>query len=457
VNDLEKLVLENEERARRGQEPVAIHVAPEELARMQRRAQNIARPDQPCPLPQSEKIAGLRFTGRIRSYRDIAADQLYPTWAADGNLYSTYADGTVSGHRVVCTSHPELFYVRDLGVSYTGDWFEPKRQFIASHQIMTRTGNVIIEGDDPFELAFTGLPPCESRSPRFHGYYPAGSLVYNGRWYASRVYYHRWLDEDGMQHEYELGPCGGFRVSSDGGKTWEETPLDDSRPLFPERGRPAGGLPIRLGLPKFIDFGMDMEHSPDGYAYLVGHGTRDPKGVCNWSSGDAVFLARVKPSPQTINDPGSYEFFAGLGGQGRPQWSGDLACIHPIIEWPGHCGIVTMTWHPGLRKLLCLMAVGNPDGSWGCFDGWVAEADHPWGPWSRVDYWRFNNMIYCMSLPSKFIARDANRMALFYNPLWATKQPGAPDDAIDLSDGVPYALHVAEVELVLPDKDPSGH
>ena len=51
-----------------------------------------------------------------------------------------------------------------------------------------------------------------------------------------------------------------------------------------------------MGTPHFVDFGRDLEHSPDGYAYMVGHGTYDPDGIANWCSGDAVSMARVRPS-----------------------------------------------------------------------------------------------------------------------------------------------------------------
>jgi hypothetical protein len=388
----------------------------------------------------------------MRNYGPVAqADQFYPSWAADGNLYSPYADGTVLGVRVICTTHPGHMYVRQLGIS-DRSWHQ-EGEFIRSEEGTTSTGNAVIRGDDPFDLAFEGLASWSCTSARWHGYYPCGSLVHKGVWYYGRTYYHRWLDENDVQHEYELGPCGGFRISEDFGQTWKESPLDDRSPLFPECGRPAGGAPIRLGVPKFVDFGKDSEHSPDALAYLVGHGTQDPNGIANWSSGDAIFLARVPPSPENINDPEAYEYFAGVDASGRPQWSADFSKIQPIIEWAGHCGLVTMTYHPWLRKYFCLITVGYPDGSWGPFDAWVAEADEVWGSWSRVDYWRFDNMVYCISLPSKFIEQNSNRAAIFYNPYWGTGQCPSTNPVrsrlVQLDDETRYALHVAEIEFVV--------
>ncbi|MCJ7487870.1 MAG: hypothetical protein MUQ25_17125 [Candidatus Aminicenantes bacterium] len=60
------------------------------------------------------------------------------------------------------------------------------------------------------------------------------------------------------------------------------------------------------------------ERSPDGKAYLVGHGTTAPDphpraGNLTWITGDEIYLASVSPSPETINDMKSYEFYAGNG------------------------------------------------------------------------------------------------------------------------------------------------
>ena len=59
-----------------------------------------------------------------------------------------------------------------------------------------------------------------------------------------------------------------------------------------------------------------MEHSPDGKAYLVGHGAElgepEPRFAnLSWISGDQVYLLRVVPRLETINDASKYEFFAG--------------------------------------------------------------------------------------------------------------------------------------------------
>ena len=76
-----------------------------------------------------------------------------------------------------------------------------------------------------------------------------------------------------------------------------------------------------------------MEHSPDGKAYLVGMGAEenDPKpryANLSWITADQIYLARVNPSVEAINDVAKYEFFAGNDAAGtclcmlRPEaWS----------------------------------------------------------------------------------------------------------------------------------------
>jgi len=125
------------------------------------------------------------------------------------------------------------------------------------------------------------------------------------------------------------GPFWGFRISRDAGKTWEETP---NRPyslenrgslckaaLFPEPAYYHG--PVKFGAPHVVDFGCNMEHSPDGKVYLVAHGCEDDSPgrfvKTGWNHGDGVYMARVKPGVETINNRSAYEFFSGRDLNGK--------------------------------------------------------------------------------------------------------------------------------------------
>jgi len=47
------------------------------------------------PFESSTELTGIVFTGRYAQYGH--ADTWYPSWAADGNLYSPWTDGEVNG------------------------------------------------------------------------------------------------------------------------------------------------------------------------------------------------------------------------------------------------------------------------------------------------------------------------------------------------------------------------
>ena len=59
---------------------------------------------------------------------------------------------------------------------------------------------------------------------------------------------------------------------------------------------------VKFGAPHWVDFGQEMEHSPDGKAYIVGHGATSPESIQAWMLGDQVYMARVTPTVEDIAD-----------------------------------------------------------------------------------------------------------------------------------------------------------
>lgn len=47
-------------------------------------------------------------------------------------------------------------------------------------------------------------------------------------------------------------------------------PCTPDKSLF---GENPSVVPVTIGAPHFVDFGKNMQYSPDGYAYLTAHGT----------------------------------------------------------------------------------------------------------------------------------------------------------------------------------------
>ncbi len=58
----------------------------------------------------------------------------------------------------------------------------------------------------------------------------------------------------------------------------------------------------------------------------------------SWITGDQVYLIRVTPTIENINDASKYEFYAGKDGQGNPIWTNDLQKYQAFF-WNG-----TTTW-----------------------------------------------------------------------------------------------------------------
>ena len=71
-----------------------------------------------------------------------------------------------------------------------------------------------------------------------------------------------------------MGPTASFRWSTNFGSTFVEprpNASNDRDNLFGESARANGK--VKFGAPHWVDFGKDLEHSPDGRAYIVAHGT----------------------------------------------------------------------------------------------------------------------------------------------------------------------------------------
>jgi hypothetical protein len=371
-------------------------------------------PDPPpeCPLPPSSDLGGIAYTGRHTSYTE--ADTWYPSWAADGALYSPFTDGKV------------------------GRWS------VGSVGLLAATGHAKITGDDPMELTVEALGSEFASPGPYGGRYPSASLVKDGVWYYGT--YCVSSSRRGLNWDV-LGPLVGFRVSRDFGLTWQDCPHTAEAPLFGESGLDNGK--VKIGTPHFVDFGQEMEHSPDGKAYLVGHGGSDSHADTSWISGDEIYLVRVDATPDTINDPAAYEFFDGQG------WTRDFTRMRPLIRWPGHTGCVTVTYNAPLGKYLMCVTDGWPTTR--TMSSYVLEADDLVGPWRLVTYMRdFGTQAYFLNFPSKFISSDGTTLWLMYSANYTEMAReaglidynGADADIYPNPPGSKYAMVVQEVQLL---------
>jgi len=364
----------------------------------------------------SREFVALGFTGRFVNYGH--ADTWYPSWGANGRLYSAFTDGEVDG----------------VGSCSGGAG--------------AKIGHAVIVGDDVLKLDVIEPGTIAASPAPYEGRYPCACLHYKGVWYlgtyalANAPYGLNWPI---------LGPFAGFHVSKDNGKTWTKSPwgCEPGKTMFPEPEKFKG--PLRLGVPHVVDFGKDMENSPDGKMYLVCHGTTqwdevDRKANLSWITGDQIYLCRVTPTPGTINDPSQYEFFAGHDAKGKPVWTRDYSRIQPLIDWNNHCGGVTITYDKPLKKYLMCVTDGRTTES--RYDSYILESRRITGPWKMVTYMRdFGTQAYFVNVPSKFISRDGRSFWICYSANWmnvAQKREIHPFNP----PGGSYAMSLHEVRLL---------
>ena len=392
--------------------------------------------DEPNDIPfaKSELFRNIRFTGKSRHYN--VGDTFYPSWASDGKMYSPFTDGVTDG--VVSSSQIRGFHDENghLLIDTT-----------------STTGQAIIEGNDPLNLKIKALENHYASSHPYAGRYPCGSLLYNGVWYYGTYCLGPYGSTRYGAYVYNwphLGPFVGFRTSYDFGKTWQDCPHTPDRSIFNECG--LGGYPVKIGSPHFVDFGQNMEYSPDGKAYLVAHGSDlkfYPVAIENfahnsWITGDQIYLIRVTPSPETINDPSAYEFYAGRDGDGNAIWSSKFEDISPLLEWQNNMGCVTVTYNPVLKRYF--MAVTDGRTTVSKMNTYILESELLTGEWKLVVYMKdFGEQAYFVNFPSKFISDDGKRMWICYSGNFAVGWNGEeirsnpPDSA--------YGMVLQEIEL----------
>lgn len=334
-----------------------------------------------CPFKPSKKFSKVEFLGVKSGFR--YGDTFYPTWAEDDLMYSPYTDGG-------CYRLDGKWEYSNSGYSEDG---------------MTTTGQAVLEGNDPTTLVVYSLG-TESASPLpYKGRYPCGSLIYKGVWYYGTYC----LAPDAFAKYGDmtinwpwLGPFVGFRTSKDRGLTWKDCPHTPEKPIFGETG--INGYPVKIGSPHFVDFGKEMQYSPDGKAYMVAHGAdiHDAKPRfwnASWITGDQIYLLRVTPSEETMNDPSQWEFYAGKDEAGNPVWSHDFSQIKPLLEWNNNMGCVTVTYNPGLKKyLMCVTDGGNTVSK---MNTYILESDSLTGEWRMLNYLKdFGEQAYFVNIPS---------------------------------------------------------
>lgn len=362
------------------------------------------------------------LTGNYTNYKNV--NTFYPSWASDGNLYCPWTDGFIDEDE--CHS-----YLRD-GV--------------------TQTGQIKIVGEDPFQLQLINLGHMDASPEPYEGRYPSGCLVYNNVWYHGSYCLTNVSDNPsdcGGVGWTKLGPFVGFRTSNDWDHYttrwedgyWNPCPHTGGDSLFQEN---PSVTPVKIGAPHFVDFGCNLEHSPDGKAYLVAHGSTRPEAWNSWIQGDEVYLLRV--APESLNDLSAYEFYAGKSSDGSAVWSKHFHEIQPLIRWDDNLGCVTMTYNAALKKYFMCITRGMEIAR---YNTMILEADSMTGPWSMVHYMRdFGPEAYFVNIPSKFISEDGEKAVLWYSANFTDNPWGKEKTREENPKGSNYSLVVQEIQLM---------
>ena len=139
----------------------------------------------------------------------------------------------------------------------------------------------------------------------------------------------------------------------------------------------------------FVQFGRDNAAARDAYIYTVATEVTDASSLTIVQKPGRVMLVRVPAA--SIEDRGTYEFFAGLDSSGEPQWSGDPAKRLAIYEDPNGVGpFAQMAWVPGLDRMVYANQHGSGSGNSAAQSLLtLAEAPQPWGPWHVFHHAQF--------------------------------------------------------------------
>ena len=374
-----------------------------------------------CPIMQSKNFEGFELL-RFKNYLDqkVNCDTWYPSWASDGNMYSPWTDGRIG----------------DLRSNSEGE--------------KAATGYATIVGDDPMNLVIKDEAIYHSSPLPYQSRYPCGSLVYNGVWYYGTycLYGGQVTQHNGITYNWPwMGPFVGFRFSTDCGKTWTETPCTPEKPLFGETVKDAA--PVKIGAPHFVDFGKNMESSPDGKAYLVAHGSSDGKnrrfGFDSWITGDEIYLVRVIPGIKNMNNASEYEYWNGK------KWTRDFNQIKSIATWKDNMGCVTITYNKPLKRYFMCVTDGVTTG--GFFNTYILESSKMTGNWKMAYYFKhFGEQGYFVNIPSKFISKDGITFWLSYSANFATTWDGMKIKS--LPQGSCYSLCLQEMKLIQNKQHP---
>ena len=326
---------------------------------------------------------------RLANTPGKGGSDLWPTtWAADGNVYTSFGDGGGFRGASDVTGRVSIGFARILG-------FPP-----------------LVKGVDIWGSA----PKYAEHPATFCGksdsILSVGGILYV--WVAS------WYNPS----ESDFAPCGPnparpqdrLAWSLDLGATWTLSPWK------------VEATPGRVNLSgSFLNFGENYAGARDQYVYeyaAVGEG------------GNGTYLFRVLAAnlQKDPSIPGVYEYYAGPG----PVWSAERAKALPVFDDASGRTITHVVYNSGLKRYIASVQ-GRGVGETGLFD-----APEPWGPWTTIAYYQnwggfAGHGSLGVDFPTKWISRDGKTMWAVFS---GGRLKGSRDNVLDSFNLVKLTLNV---------------
>jgi len=180
--------------------------------------------------------------------------------------------------------------------------------------------------------------------------------------------------------------------SKDHGKTWE---------------RADWKFTTSFGCPTFLNAGRDYAGAADDFVYVYSFDADSA-----YTPADGYVLARVARG--RIRDRSAYEFFAGRHAD-KDLWSPDIAKRRHILENPGRCYRLNVTYVPPLKRYLLVQTIlargAKADKGLAIYD-----SPTPFGPWTTAFYaekWDIDAGDSAV-IPAKWIGADGKSAYLVF-------------------------------------------
>ena len=128
----------------------------------------------------------------------------------------------------------------------------------------------------------------------------------------------------------------------------------------------------------------------------------------------------ARAAKNEIRNRGSYKFFKGLDGSGRPVWTENIAERGAVFVNPGKCYRSGISYNAVLKRYLwCQILPASKHSEGPRFQGGfgIYDAPQPWGPWTTAYYtqdWDVGPG-ETSSFPTKWISTDGKTCHLLFS------------------------------------------